>query len=264
MVCPKAPGDPTYYRLRRSRSLQVPTVHAGNVERLLRPGIRVLVHHDIGAQPPGQPSWSRFDVVQSCNPPDIFWPIGVLFRSSQGSPLCIRPPRPVPRVLLEFRFPEGIRLLYRRFGFIERWTARGGDQVISTNGSYRAVVIERHGLSPRASPWSAQAGPPASSLLVPTRPACAAGSPWPLTSGVMGPQDCGHRPRGGGSLSTSWADRRGFTLIGSGDCFNELVAYERAARPRRLRRVHGRIPDATSAAILSSADVGISPDPKSR
>ena len=53
-----------------------------------------------------------------------------------------------------------------------------------------------------------------------------------------------------------------FTLIGSGDCFKDLVAQRDRLDLADFVTFTGRIPDADVAAILSSAHVGISPDPK--
>ena len=82
--------------------------------------------------------------------------------------------------------------------------------------------------------------------------------------GVMGPQD-------GVDLVVRLADhvvhrlgRRdiSFTLIGSGDCFDDLVALSDRLDLSDFVTFTGRIPDADVSAILSTADVGISPDPK--
>ena len=53
-----------------------------------------------------------------------------------------------------------------------------------------------------------------------------------------------------------------FTLIGSGDCFDDLVALRDRLDLSEWVTFTGRIPDAEVAAILSTADLGISPDPK--
>jgi glycosyltransferase involved in cell wall biosynthesis len=53
-----------------------------------------------------------------------------------------------------------------------------------------------------------------------------------------------------------------FTLIGSGDCFEDLVALSQRLELSDFVTFTGRIPDPEVAAILSTADVGISPDPK--
>jgi glycosyltransferase involved in cell wall biosynthesis len=53
-----------------------------------------------------------------------------------------------------------------------------------------------------------------------------------------------------------------FTLIGSGDCFDDLVALCQRLDLSEFVTFTGRISDADVCAILSTADVGISPDPK--
>jgi glycosyltransferase involved in cell wall biosynthesis len=53
----------------------------------------------------------------------------------------------------------------------------------------------------------------------------------------------------------------GFVLIGSGDCFSELVEMRDRLGLAPYVEFTGRVPDQSVAAILSSADIGISPDP---
>ena len=53
-----------------------------------------------------------------------------------------------------------------------------------------------------------------------------------------------------------------FTLIGSGDCFDDLVAMRDELRLAGHVEFTGRIPDEQVAQIMSTADVGLSPDPK--
>ena len=53
-----------------------------------------------------------------------------------------------------------------------------------------------------------------------------------------------------------------FTLIGSGDCFNDLVALRDELGLAGHVEFTGRAPDELVARILSTADVGLSPDPK--
>jgi glycosyltransferase involved in cell wall biosynthesis len=82
--------------------------------------------------------------------------------------------------------------------------------------------------------------------------------------GVMGPQD-------GVDIVVDVADiivhefgRKdiGFVLIGSGDCFESLLEERDRLGLDEFVEFTGRIPDEAVAAIMSSADVGISPDPK--
>ena len=82
--------------------------------------------------------------------------------------------------------------------------------------------------------------------------------------GVMGPQD-------GVDIVIKMADfvvhtlKRtdiSFTLIGSGDCFDELVALRDRLKLGDFVEFTGRVPDETVRDIFSTADVGLSPDPK--
>jgi len=53
-----------------------------------------------------------------------------------------------------------------------------------------------------------------------------------------------------------------FTLMGSGDCFDELVALRDRLKLGDFVEFTGRVPDETVRDILSTADIGLSPDPK--
>ena len=82
--------------------------------------------------------------------------------------------------------------------------------------------------------------------------------------GVMGPQD-------GVDIVVRAADivvrelgrdDIAFTLIGSGDCFDDLVALRDELGLAGHVEFTGRAPDELVSRILSTADVGLSPDPK--
>jgi glycosyltransferase involved in cell wall biosynthesis len=53
-----------------------------------------------------------------------------------------------------------------------------------------------------------------------------------------------------------------FTLMGSGDCFDTLVEQRDRLGLRDYVELTGRVPDETVTDVLSTADVGLSPDPK--
>ena len=142
---------------------------------------------------------------------------------------------------------------------------RTADHVIATNDSYRQIAVERDGVA-QTSVTVVRTGPDLGRLtrtaaepdLRRARPHLAA------YLGVMGPQD-------GVDLVLEVADhvvhrlgRRdiSFTLIGSGDCFDDLVEQSHRLNLTDYVTFTGRIPDAEVSAILSTADVGISPDPK--
>ena len=81
----------------------------------------------------------RFTAVQSCNPPDLFWPIGLLFRLLHGSSFVFDHHDLCPE-LYQSRFPDGNQLVYRALRFMERCTMTTADHVISTNDSYREIA----------------------------------------------------------------------------------------------------------------------------
>ena len=263
VVCPKAPGDPTYYRLNGVDLYKYPSYAPGTS------GLTFVLEYiysfvatlflSLRASMSG-----RFAVVQSCNPPDLFWPIGLLFRIIHGSSFVFDHHDLCPE-LYESRFPEGNRLVYRALRLMERRTARTADHIISTNNSYRQIVLDRNGTEPK-NMTVVRTGPDLTKLVRTTADPKLRKGKRHLAAylGVMGPQD-------GVELVLEVADhvvhrlgRRdiGFTLIGSGDCYDDLVALCQRLDLTEFVTFTGRIPDAEVAAILSTADVGISPDPK--
>jgi glycosyltransferase involved in cell wall biosynthesis len=263
VVCPKAPGDPTYDRLRGVDLFKYRPYAPGtsSVSFVLEYAYSFIMTLGLSLRASLD---GRFAVVQSCNPPDLFWPIGILFRLLNGSSFVFDHHDLCPELFLS-RFPDGNRFVYRALKFMERRMARTADHVIATNDSYREIVLERDGVSP-TSVTVVRTGPDLTTLrrsaaqpnVQRTRPHLAA------YLGVMGPQD-------GVDLVLEVADQVvhrlgrhdiGFTLIGSGDSFDELVELSHRLCLTDYVTFTGRIPDADVAAILSTADVGISPDPK--
>ena len=206
----------------------------------------------------------RFAVMQACNPPDIFWPIGLVLRWLDGTKFVFDHHDLCPE-LFQSRFPDGPKLPYRGLRALERRTHRTADHVIATNDSYRDIAINRSGKAPEdvtvvrtgPNPEKLQRGAP--------DPELCRGRPYLAAYiGVMGPQD-------GVDIVVRAADivvhelGRGdiaFTLIGSGDCFDELVALRDELKLAGHVEFTGRIPDELVKRILSTADVGLSPDPK--
>ena len=104
----------------------------------------------------------RFDVLQSCNPPDIFWPLGILFRALTGCRYVYDQHDLCPE-LYASRFPDGSRLAARALTLLERLNYRTADHVISTNNSYRKVALERGG-KPSSAVTVVRTGPDADRL----------------------------------------------------------------------------------------------------
>jgi glycosyltransferase involved in cell wall biosynthesis len=206
----------------------------------------------------------RFAVMQACNPPDIFWPIALLLRWLDGTKFVFDHHDLCPE-LFQSRFPAGPKLPYRGLRALERWTHRTADHVISTNDSYRDIAIDRSGKAP-ADVTVVRTGPDPDKLKRgAAKPELRRGRRFLAAYiGVMGPQD-------GVDIVVRAADvvahemgrlDIAFTLIGSGDCFDELVALRDELDLRGHVEFTGRIPDDLVKEILSTADVGLSPDPK--
>ncbi len=205
----------------------------------------------------------RFHVVQACNPPDIFWPLALVLRAVDRTRFIFDHHDLSPE-LYQSRFPDGPRLPYRALRALERRTHRTADHVIATNDSYRAIAIERSGKAP-GEVTVVRTGPDSSHLRPgPVAPELRRGRRFLAAYiGVMGPQD-------GVDIVVRVADivvndmgrdDIAFTLIGSGDCFNDLVALRDVLGLAGHVEFTGRAADDMVARILSTADIGLSPDP---
>jgi glycosyltransferase involved in cell wall biosynthesis len=206
----------------------------------------------------------RFAVIQACNPPDIFWPIGLFFRAVEGTKFVFDHHDLCPE-LFQSRFPDGPKLPYRALRALERRTHRTADHVISTNDSYREIAMTRSGKRP-AEVTVVRTGPDPQRLKPGAAdPGLRRGHRYLAAYiGVMGPQDgVDIVVRAAGiAVHELGRDDIAFTLIGSGDCFNDLVALRDQLGLAGHVEFTGRAPDELVTRIMSTADVGLSPDPK--
>jgi glycosyltransferase involved in cell wall biosynthesis len=206
----------------------------------------------------------RFAVVQACNPPDIFWPIALVLRAIDRTVFVFDHHDLCPE-LYESRFPAGPRLPYRVLLALERRTHRTARHVISTNQSYRGIAMTRGGKS-AADVTVVRSGPDPHRLIrAEPRPQLRRGRRYLAAYiGVMGPQDGVDIVVRAAAIVVRELHRDdiAFTLIGSGDCYEELVTLRDELGLAGHVEFTGRIPDHQVADILSTADVGLSPDPK--
>jgi glycosyltransferase involved in cell wall biosynthesis len=165
----------------------------------------------------------------------------------------------------ESRFPDGSPALYRGLRFLERRTMRTADHVISTNESYQRLVMDRDGVKP-ARATVVRTGPDPDKLKAAEAvPSLRRGRPYLAAYiGVMGPQDGVDIVLKMAHFVVSTLKRTdiSFTLIGSGDCFGGLVALRDQLGLGDFVEFTGRAPDEEVRDILSTADIGLSPDPK--
>jgi glycosyltransferase involved in cell wall biosynthesis len=206
----------------------------------------------------------RFAVIQACNPPDIFSPLAIAFRRLDGTRFVFDHHDLCPE-LYESRFPGGAKLPYRGLRALERWTHRTADHVKSTNDSYREIAVSRSG-KPAADVTVVRTGPDPQRLRHGQAcPELRRGHRFLMAYiGVMGPQHGVDIVVRAADIVVNQLGRDGiaFTLIGSGDCFDDLVALRDKLGLAGHVEFTGRAPDELVTRILSTADIGLSPDPK--
>jgi len=263
VVCPKGSGDPAYE-----------VVHGVELHkyRPYAPGGSKLGFVTEYAYSFLATAWltvrarrsGRFTVIQACNPPDIFWPIALVFRAIEGTKFVFDHHDLCPE-LYESRFRDGPKLPYRMLRALERRTHRTADHVISTNESYRQIAIKRSGKA-AIDVTVVRTGPDLQRLKRgPADPTQRRDRRFLAAYiGVMGPQDGVDNVVRAADVIVHQLRRDdiAFTLIGAGDCFDELVALRDELGLAGHVEFTGRASDELVARILSTADVGLSPDPK--
>jgi glycosyltransferase involved in cell wall biosynthesis len=262
VVCPRGPGDPaeevidgvTLFKYRPPRT-----------GRGAAAFVSEYLYSFVATAWLTRRAWRRrhFDIVQACNPPDIFWPLALALRAVgvrfvfDHHDLCLE--------LYQSKFGQRRTLLYRGVRALEWCTFRTADHVVTTNDSYRSIAVGRGGQ--RAEDVTVVRTGPDPDRLQPglPDPALRRGRQYlAVYLGVMGAQD-------GVDLAVRTVEhvvhRMGrtdvsFTFIGSGESYDELVALAREVGVDDYLEMPGRLPDHEVARLLSTADVGLCPDPK--
>ena len=263
VICPKGPGDPRQqviddvelfkYRPYPPTQAKIGFVAEYVYSLVMTAWLTVKV-------------WRRhpFQVIQTCNPPDIFWPLLMFFRYARGTMVVFDQHDLCPE-LYESRFPEGPHLPHRVLLLLERLTYRAAHHVVATNESYRATAVARGGKRPDEVTVVRSAPNLERLCRVPVDPAVRRDRAVHVAYlGVMGPQDGVDIVIQAAAVLVHQFGRRdiGFTLIGSGDCFHDLVALARSLGVDDYIEFTGRAPDEQVFRVLSSADIGLCPDPK--
>ena len=206
----------------------------------------------------------RFDVVQACNPPDIFWPIARWLRRRDGSRFVFDHHDLCPE-LYDSRFPGGSALPRRGLLMLEKATFRTADQVVSTNASYAEIAVRRGGKDP-SDVTVVRTGPDEDRLhRKEPVPALRRGREHLVAYiGVMGPQDGVDLAVRAAAHVVHNLGRKDVTFIfmGAGDSYDDLVALRDQLGLQDYLQLPGRVPDDTVLDVLSTAAVGLSPDPK--
>jgi glycosyltransferase involved in cell wall biosynthesis len=267
VICPKGPGDPRYHVVDGVHLYKYapPLAACGAVGYLfefvycwLRTALlslRVLRRNG-------------FDVIQACNPPDTYWLLARLYKPF-GKKFVYDQHDLNPEVFRS-RFGEPKRtfakLQYRLLLWLERRTFLTADRVISTNESYRRIAVER-GAVPIERTTVVRSGPCTARMRpIDGVPDLREGRSYLLVYlGIMNPQDgVDLVVRVMDVLVNVWQrDDVHAALLGFGDSFDELVELTHQLGLEDHITFTGRVGPSEIARYLSSAHIGLSPDPLS-
>jgi glycosyltransferase involved in cell wall biosynthesis len=204
----------------------------------------------------------RFDVIHSCNPPDTFWKIAKPYKK-HGVKFVFDDHDLCPELYISKFNRKDIFL--KGLYWLEKKQFETADAVIATNESYKEVAINRGGKRPedvtvvRSGPLLSrfQRVPPDDSLKNGREHLA-------VYLGVMGPQDgVDYALRAIRHAVDAGLTNTCFAFIGGGDSYNDLVALNKELNLEEYVSFTGRISDEELKRYLSTAELGIAPDPKS-
>jgi glycosyltransferase involved in cell wall biosynthesis len=201
-----------------------------------------------------------FDIVHACNPPDLFFLIGGLFKLF-GKKFVFDHHDANPE-LYEAKF--GRRdFLWKLMLWLEKLTFRVADVSIATNESYRRIAIERGGMAP-GRVFVVRSGPSLERVKqVPPVEALKRGRRYLVGYvGVMGRQEGIDYLLQAARYIVHDLKRTDihFGLVGGGTSLQEMRDLARELGVADYVTFTGRVPDAELLAMLNTADVCVNPD----
>lgn len=203
----------------------------------------------------------RIDVLHVCNPPEIYWPLGLLLRA-RGTRLLFDHHDLSPE-MYRAKFDAGDDLVHKALLWLERRTYRSAHHVIVTNESYRRIGCARNDVPPELT-TVVRSGPSLERFqLMPPIPDVRQGAEVALVFlGEIGEQD-GVKALIDTLLHLIDRGRRVHLLvIGDGPALQSVKDHAASLGVADACTFFGRISDDDRLSeLLSSADVGVVPDP---
>jgi glycosyltransferase involved in cell wall biosynthesis len=203
----------------------------------------------------------RFDVLQTCNPPDTFWYLAKPYKR-KGVKFVFDHHDLCPE-LYESKYQRR-DFMYRALCWLERQQFATADAVIATNESYKDVALRR-GRKKSEDVAVVRSGPVLAKFRrVEPDPALRRGRKFLCVYlGVMGAQDgVDYALRAIRHAVDAGQTDASFAFIGSGDEFHRLVTLTSELGLKNYVEFTGRISDDELRLYLSTADLGLAPDPK--
>ena len=205
-----------------------------------------------------------FDVLHACNPPETYWLLGAFWRLFVKVFLFDHHDLSPEMYSAKFGREDGAML--RGLLFLERMTFRVAQVVITTNESHRAIALSRGGKPPEVV-HVVRSGPDLARFTVRPRSTAAWSRGKPFLIAYLGEickQDgVDHLVRAMRILRDEFGRRDVHcVLMGGGPHQPSIARYAEEIGVTDCCTFTGRVSDETLCEILSSADLGIDPDPK--
>jgi glycosyltransferase involved in cell wall biosynthesis len=204
-----------------------------------------------------------FDVLQVCNPPETYWPLAYFWRLFGKRFLFDH--HDLSPEMYQAKFGSSGRLALAGLRYLERRTFEAADLVITTNQSHRRIAVERGGKDP-ADVYVVRSGPDLERLSAHRPdPAWRHGSRHLVVYlGEICTQDgVDHLVRAVKRLRDELGrDDVHCVLVGGGPHQPAIKAYAEELGVAELWTFTGRVSDDQLCRILSSADLGVDPDPR--
>jgi glycosyltransferase involved in cell wall biosynthesis len=203
-----------------------------------------------------------FDAIQACNPPDTIWLVALPFRVLFGRKFVFDHHDPFAE-LFAVKFPRRT-LIHKVTLLFERASIRTADLVVTTSEALRQIAVGRCG-KPAARVHLVRSGPDLGKMRrVAADPALRAGAgKVAVYIGIMGSQDgvdvLLHAAREA-IHGLKRMDLR-FLLVGDGPEYRKLQALARELGIDGHVTFTGFLRGDKLLAALSSADIGVCPDP---
>jgi glycosyltransferase involved in cell wall biosynthesis len=200
------------------------------------------------------------DIVHACNPPDLFFLIGGLFKLFGRA--FVFDHHDINPELYEAKF--GRRdFFYRLLVKLEYWTFRTADISIATNESYRRIALER-GRMPPDRVFVVRSGPDLKRMeILPPDERLKKGRRHLVGYvGVIGKQEGVDQLLWAALHITGELGRTDihFGIVGGGTSLEEMKTLAEDIGISEFVTFTGRVPDAELLAMLNTADVCVNPD----
>jgi len=202
-----------------------------------------------------------FDVIHACNPPDLFFIVGKVFKLFCGTAFVFDHHDISPELYLA-KF--GRRDLgYKVTLLLERCTFVCADMVIATNDSYAAIAIGRGGMNP-SRVHVVRSGPNLERVKIqPGVVALKCGRPFLVGYlGVIGKQEGLEYLLAAAQEIVIGMGRTDvhFGIVGGGTSLEDMKSLSRELGIDDYVTFTGRVPDDAMLAMLNTADVCVNPD----